>query len=118
MKLNIKYSLICIFILNINFIDCGTKKALVLGAAGFLGHHLINRLKKEGYWVRGVGKRYPEFEVSAADEYLIADLKNSYDVHKSFFLKDNSSFDEVYQLAAMVGGMGYISFHDAEIMHD
>lgn len=93
------------------------KTALVCGGGGFIGHHLINRYKSEGYWVRGVDLKFPEFESTQADEFLIADLRNPVNAAKALFL-EGDAFDEVCQLAANMGGMGYISCHDAEIMHD
>jgi len=89
-------------------------KALVCGAGGFIGSHLVERLKQRGYWVRGVDLKYPEFSVSAADEFLIRDLRTPR------FLDDlfNKQFDEVYQLAADMGGAGYVftGDHDFDIM--
>lgn len=94
------------------------KRALVCGAGGFIGHHLVNRLKQEGYWVRGVDIKYPEFEPTRADEFLIADLRFQDNAENALLLDEGQSFDEVYQLAANMGGMGFIATHDAEIMHD
>ena len=93
------------------------KKALVCGAGGFIGYHLVNRYKAEGYWVRGVDIKYPEFGPTHADEFLLADLR-VYDRAKEALFLDAGPFDEVCQLASNMGGMGYISCHDAEIMHD
>ncbi len=95
----------------------GQKTALVCGAGGFIGHHLVKKYKTEGYWVRGVDIKPPEFEPTRADEFLFLDLRFPSGAEKALFL-ENSSFDEVCQLAANMGGMGYISTHDAEIMHD
>ena len=107
------------------------KTALVLGAGGFVGTHLVNRLKSEGYWVRGVDIKYPEFSKSEADEFLIYDLRDGRNVEAVMRLNgdmqftylphpfDNSiPFDEVYQLAADMGGAGYVftGDHDADIM--
>lgn len=92
------------------------KKALICGAGGFIGHHLTKRYKAEGYWVRGVDIKYPEFEQSAADEFLIADLRFPQNAKQAVSLE--GGFDEVCQLAADMGGMGYISSHDAQIMHN
>jgi len=92
-----------------------TKKAVVLGAGGFIGGHLVTRLKKEGYWVRGVDiKRHEHKRISDADEYILADLR-SYDA-VSIVIDD--TIDEVYQLAADMGGAGYIfsGENDAAIM--
>jgi GDP-D-mannose 3', 5'-epimerase len=92
------------------------KTALVCGAGGFIGSHLVRRLKSEGYWVRGVDLKYPEFSETAADEFVIGDLRDQ------LVCKDvtNVAFDEVYQLAADMGGAGYIftGEHDAQVMHN
>jgi nucleoside-diphosphate-sugar epimerase len=100
------------------------KTALVLGAGGFIGNHLVTRLKKEGYWVRGVDIKYPEYqEKSDADDFVIGDLKDSSVVANVFWVNDNftfEGFDEVYQLAADMGGAGYIfsGENDANVMHN
>jgi len=102
------------------------KKALVLGAGGFIGNHLVTRLKKEGYWVRGVDLKYPEYQdKSDADEFVIGDLKDTLLTSKVFWHNDKKSlndpgFDEVYQLAADMGGAGYIfsGENDANVMHN
>jgi len=93
------------------------KKALVCGAGGFIGSHLVKRLKKEGYWVRGVDLKYPEFGKTAADDFIIGDLRDQI-VCKH--ITDDIRFDEVYQLAADMGGAGYVftGDHDADIMHN
>ena len=91
------------------------KKALVCGAGGFIGHHLVKKLKKEGYWVRGVDIKYPEFSPSQADEFLLLDLRIPENCYKALILK-NGSFDEVYQLAADMGGMGFISQAECEVL--
>lgn len=93
------------------------KRALVCGAGGFIGGHLVKRLKKEGFWVRGVDRKYHEYCPSHADEFILGDLRNPEVVKLSFDLAGDY-FDEVYQLAADMGGMGFIAFHDAEIMHN
>ena len=92
------------------------KTALVLGAGGFIGSHLVRRLKSEGFWVRGVDRKYPEFSRSAADEFVLADLKNPALVQKIWM----PNAHEVYQLAAEMGGAGFLftGEHDAEVMHD
>jgi nucleoside-diphosphate-sugar epimerase len=104
-----------------------SKKALVLGAGGFIGSHLVKRLKSEGYWVRGVDLKLPEFSSSEADEFIIGDLRNLSLVSKILYAphqlseQDNeNSFDEVYQLAADMGGAGYINTgdNDAEVVHN
>ena len=103
------------------------KKALVLGAGGFIGSHLVKRLKSEGYWVRGVDLKLPEFSSSEADEFIVGDLRNPSLVSKVLYApnqlseQDNkNSFDEVYQLAADMGGAGYINTgdNDAEVVHN
>src|SRR3989344_6937116 len=92
------------------------KTALVCGAGGFIGNHLVKRLKKEGFWVRGVDLKYPEFSKTEADEFVIGDLRNQI-LCKNIF---DRPFDEVYQLAADMGGAGYIftGEHDADVMHN
>jgi GDP-D-mannose 3', 5'-epimerase len=102
------------------------KTALVLGGGGFIGNHLVTRLKSEGYFVRAVDLKYPEFDKSDADEFIIGDLRkpdfvNSIIVDKfrePFY--HSQPFDEVYQLAADMGGAGYIftGEHDADVMHN
>lgn len=96
---------------------CAQKKALVCGAGGFIGHHLVAQYKKEGFWVRGVDIKYPEFGASEADEFMIADLRTAVGSEAALTC-EGDCFDEVCQLAANMGGMGYIAFHDAEILHD
>ena len=82
--------------------------AVVTGAGGFIGHHLVNRLKAEGHFVRGVDLKRPEFAPSAADEFLIADLR-----HFESCLRAAEGMEDVYQLAADMGGIGYISANHA-----
>jgi GDP-D-mannose 3', 5'-epimerase len=83
------------------------KKALVLGAGGFIGNALVRRLKKEGYWVRGADLKYPEFSKTEANEFLICDLRNFESARIIFNV--TGDFDEVYQLAADMGGATYIN---------
>lgn len=92
------------------------KTALVLGAGGFIGSHLVKRLKSEGFWVRGADLKFPEFSESGADDFAIGDLR---DIEFCKSVVDRK-FDEVYQLAADMGGAGYIftGDHDAEVMHN
>jgi GDP-D-mannose 3',5'-epimerase len=92
------------------------KAALVCGAGGFIGSHLVKLLKKQGYWVRGVDLKYPEFSKTAADEFVIGDLRDQ-SVCRNVV---DRPFDEVYQLAADMGGAGYIftGEHDADLMHN
>jgi nucleoside-diphosphate-sugar epimerase len=98
------------------------KKALVCGAGGFIGSHLVKRLKSEGYWVRGVDLKHPEFSSSVADEFIIGDLRDQHVVRKVLQITDSwdKGFDEIYQLAADMGGAGYIftGEHDADVMHN
>ncbi len=95
------------------------KTALVCGAGGFIGSHLVRRLKKEGYWVKGVDIKKPEFSKTAADQFVVGDLRDHKVVEKLFTGKIKK-FDEVYQLAADMGGAGYIfsGDHDADVMHN
>ena len=111
------------------------KIALVCGAGGFIGAHLVKRLKKEGYWVRGVDLKYPPYAPTQADEFIIGDLRDS-EVVKHIMnapnqdlkmekglegiIDKNKGFDEVYQLAADMGGAGFVftGENDADIMHN
>jgi len=112
------------------------KKALVLGAGGFIGNHLVSRLKKEGYWVRGVDLKLPEYNKSQADEFIsgnTGDLRSQknceriikFDGEQGNFYNSvpeqyKEPFDEIYQLAADMGGAGFIftGENDADIMHN
>jgi GDP-D-mannose 3',5'-epimerase len=97
------------------------KKALVLGAGGFIGSHMIKRLKSEGYWVRGIDLKFPEFAETDADEFYIRDLRDPQLVRDSIsLLSPDFAFDEVYQFAADMGGAGFVftGEHDADIMHN
>ena len=91
------------------------KKALVCGAGGFIGSHLVKRLKSEGYFVRGVDLKYPEFSKTEADEFIKGDLRNLSIVDVCV-----SGVDEVYQLAADMGGADYIftGENDSDVMHN
>ncbi len=93
------------------------KKALVCGAGGFIASHLLKRLKKEGYWVRGVDLKYPEFGETEADDFLLLDLRQKEDCEAALWLVEGQ-FDEVYQLAADMGGMGFIHAAECEIMRN
>jgi GDP-D-mannose 3',5'-epimerase len=93
------------------------KRALVCGAGGFIGGHLVKKLKREGYWVRGVDIKEHEFAPSAADEFVLLDLREKENCEAALSLAEGR-FDEVYQLAADMGGMGYIPFAECEIMHN
>jgi nucleoside-diphosphate-sugar epimerase len=92
------------------------KTALVCGAGGFIGGHLVKRLKAEGFWVRGVDLKYNEYSETRADDFVIGDLRDQYLCRAIV----DRSFSEVYQLAADMGGAGYIftGEHDADIMHN
>ena len=115
------------------------KTALVLGAGGFIGSHLVKRLKSEGFWVRGVDLKHPEFEPTSADDFIIGDLRDPRIVKNVMLLESNNGefpleysynsplpfvqqmqWDEVYQLAADMGGAGYIftGENDANVMHN
>jgi len=92
------------------------KNALVCGAGGFIGSHLVKRLKNEGFWVRGVDLKSPEFDQTHADDFIVGDLRDI-EVCRSAV---DRHFDEVYQLAADMGGAGFIftGENDAHIMHN
>ena len=92
------------------------KKAVVCGAGGFIGSHLVKRLKAEGMWVRGVDLKFPEYAETAADDFIEGDLRDIDVCHRVF----DQPFDEVYQLAADMGGAGFVftGDNDAEIMHN
>jgi nucleoside-diphosphate-sugar epimerase len=96
------------------------KTALVLGAGGFIGSHLVTRLKSKGYWVRGVDIKHPDFSDSTADDFVIADLRDSLKTSVVMYAPHQEPFDEVYQLAADMGGAGYINTgdHDADVVHN
>ncbi|MDP9227093.1 MAG: NAD-dependent epimerase/dehydratase family protein, partial [Actinomycetota bacterium] len=88
-------------------------KVCVTGAGGFIGHHLVTRLKLEGHWVRGVDLKYPEYTDVDADEFELLDLRQP-----DAALRATTDVDHVYALAADMGGMGFISAHHAEILHN
>ncbi len=94
------------------------KAALVLGAGGFIGNHMVIRLKSEGYFVRGVDLKRPEFSTSMADEFIVGDLRDIEIARKS--LEVSGNFDEIYQFAADMGGAGFVftGENDADIMHN
>ena len=109
------------------------KTALVLGAGGFIGSHMVKRLKRDGYWVRGVDLKYPEFSNTEADEFVTGDLRDVDFVRKVLKYKGEQGnfynevpyqyilpFNEIYQFAADMGGAGYIftGENDADIMHN
>ena len=91
------------------------KSVLVLGAGGFIGSHLVKRLKKDGYWVTGIDLKYPEYSETKADYFMIGDLRDASACN--IWIKE---FDEVYQLAADMGGAGFVftGENDAKIMHN
>jgi len=87
------------------------KRLLITGAGGFIGHHLVKRLKADGYWVRGVDLKNPEYEASAADEFEILDLRR----WDNCLMATRGGIDEVFNLAADMGGIGYITVFHADI---
>jgi nucleoside-diphosphate-sugar epimerase len=87
------------------------KRILVTGAGGFIGHHLVNRLKADGNWVRGVDIKYPEYQASAANEFEIRDLRK----WDECLMATRGGIDQVYNLAADMGGIGYITANHADI---
>ncbi len=109
------------------------KKALVLGAGGFIGSHMVKRLRAEGYWVRGVDLKLPEYSESEAHEFVIGDLRDLNFVERTLQYKGPyrnfynfvpsryiETFDEIYQFAADMGGAGFVftGDNDADIMHN
>ena len=109
------------------------KKALVLGAGGFIGSHMVKRLVSEGYWVRGVDVKSPDFSKTEAHEFVHGDLTDRDFVRRCLEYKGDRGnfynevpwryigcFDEIYQFAADMGGAGYIftGEHDANVMHN
>ena len=93
------------------------KAAVVCGAGGFIGNHLVKRLKSEGYWVQVSILRNPSFPQSAADNFRVLDLREAENCRTAVNL-DGKAADEVYQLAADMGGMGFIHSAECEIMHN
>ena len=91
-----------------------TKRALVCGAGGFIGSHLVKRLVADGYWVRGVDIKQPEWSSSHADEFVVVDLRDPDSAATALM----GGFDEVYQLAADMGGMGFIHSAETQILHN
>jgi nucleoside-diphosphate-sugar epimerase len=89
------------------------KSALVTGAGGFIGHHLVTYLRQQGYWVRGADTKRPEFGETCANAFLLLDLRRWENC-----LEATADVDEVFALAADMGGMGYISSHHAQILHN
>src|SRR5204863_1437164 len=93
------------------------KRALVCGAGGFIASHLVRRLKQEGLWVRGADIKVPEFAPTAADDFRLLDLRDR-DACEAALSLDSGGFDDVYQLAADMGGMGVIHSAECEIMRN
>ena len=89
------------------------RRVVVTGAGGFIGHHLVSFLKNEGYWVRGVDLKLPEFSATDADEFELLDLRERASCDRAV-----RNVHEVYALAADMGGMGFISAHHAQILHN
>ena len=109
------------------------KTALVLGAGGFIGSHMVKRLRSEGYWVRGVDLKHTEFSKSEANEFVVGDLRDIDFVRRVIRFKGENenfyhdvpdqyinTFDEIYQFAADMGGAGFVftGENDADIMHN
>jgi len=96
------------------------KTALVLGAGGFIGSHMVNRLKSEGYWVRGVDLKFPDFSETKADEFIKKDLSIYENIESVIHPVGTIAFDEIYQFAADMGGAGYIftGINDSQIMEN
>lgn len=94
------------------------KRAVVCGAGGFIASHLVKLLKREGYWVRGVDIKRPEFADTAADDFQVLDLREPQNCAAALALPGGGRPDEVYQLAADMGGMGFIHSAECEIMHN
>lgn len=92
------------------------KKALVLGGGGFIGSHMVERLKSEGFWVRAVDLKYPEFTETVADDFIKGDLRDPFVCRAAI----DQKFDEIYQFAADMGGAGFVftGENDADIMHN
>jgi GDP-D-mannose 3',5'-epimerase len=96
------------------------RRGLVLGAGGFIGSHMVTRLKSEGYYVCGVDLKQPEYSLTAADEFILGDLRDPIFVASLFATESGNSFTEIYQFAADMGGAGFVftGENDAEIMHN
>ncbi len=96
------------------------KTALVLGAGGFIGSHMVRRLKREGFWVRGVDLKYPEYSKTEANEFIKGDLRDESLVSRILKTPEKNSFDHIYQFAADMGGAGFVftGENDAHIMHN
>lgn len=96
------------------------KTALVLGAGGFIGHHMVKRLKSEGFYVRGVDIKLPEYEATQADDFRLFDLRTYAGLNQVLRAPNGTTFDYVYQFAADMGGAGFVfsGENDADIMHN
>jgi GDP-D-mannose 3', 5'-epimerase len=96
--------------------DFVMKTGLVCGAGGFIGSHLVKKLKQEGFWVKGIDLKHPEYSATGADEFVIGDLRDPVVCQKVI----DKQYDEVYQLAAEIGGAGFLftGEHDADVMHN
>ena len=94
-------------------VKANQKRAVVTGAGGFIGHHLVSFLKTKGFWVRGVDIKNPVFEPNVADEYLVADLREPSNCRRA-----TEGMEEVYDLAADMGGMGFISKAECEVLRN
>ena len=94
------------------------KRVMIAGAGGFIGSHLVEHLKAEGYWVRGVDQKLPEFDETAADDFLLLDLREPENCQAALEMPGGEKLDEVYQLAADMGGMGFIHSAECEIMRN
>lgn len=92
------------------------KKALVLGGGGFIGSHMVNKLKSEDFWVRAVDLKFPEFSLTEADDFIQGDLRDPFICRQAV----DQKFDEIYQFAADMGGAGFVftGENDADIMHN
>jgi hypothetical protein len=111
-----KFEVIALGVTRRKEVEAMTKAVLVCGAGGFIGSHLVKRLKKEGMWVRGVDLKFPEFGETEADDFVIGDLRDQTVCDRVV----DRHFDEAYQLAADMGGAGYVftGENDADIMHN
>jgi nucleoside-diphosphate-sugar epimerase len=96
------------------------RKALVLGAGGFIGHHMVTRLKSEGFWIRGVDLKHPLYAPTEADEFKILDLTLKESTQSALFISEEENFEQIYQFAADMGGAGFIftGENDADVMYN
>src|SRR5262252_5715564 len=98
---------------GVNMTETKQTRVLVTGAGGFIGHHLVTFLRERGYWVRGADVKLPEYTTTDADDFVQADLRRWENC-----LRATEGIDEVYALAADMGGMGFISANHAQILHN